>query len=169
MIHEHVCYNRRFTATTGLRPAGSPLRSGRPTDSAARTDVALVLHRAVRPSPDCTSMRRALPVPRAGLAAFATNRHESSGLADTVDEEFPAAIDRDGPCIGLVGLGLLSQLPMELGNEATRPRPRRRGPGSIARSPARVSPSATTIVQRVLTLGIQPARVAACIMPSNGR
>jgi hypothetical protein len=57
IIHEHFCCNRRFTATTGLRPAGSPLG----------------------PSTYCTSTRRVLPAPRAGLAtrlgAFATNRH----------------------------------------------------------------------------------------------
>ena len=58
IIHEHFCCNRRFTVTTGLRPAGSPLG----------------------PSTSCTSTRRVLPAPRACLAtrlgAFATNRHE---------------------------------------------------------------------------------------------
>ena len=46
IIHEHFCCNRRFTATMGLRPAGSPLG----------------------PSTYCTSTRRVLPAPRAGLA-----------------------------------------------------------------------------------------------------
>jgi len=58
IIHEHFCCNRRFTATTGLRPAGSPLG----------------------PSTYCTSTRRGLRTPRAGLATrlsdFVTTRHE---------------------------------------------------------------------------------------------
>ena len=63
IIHEHFCCNRRFAATTGLRPAGSPLG----------------------PSPCCMSTHRGLRAPRAGLATrlsdFATNRHEQCGLA----------------------------------------------------------------------------------------
>jgi hypothetical protein len=62
MTHEHFCYNRRSAATTGLRPAGSPLG----------------------PSPYCMSTARGLRPPRAGLATrlsdFATNRHELCGL-----------------------------------------------------------------------------------------
>jgi hypothetical protein len=58
IIHEYFCCNRRSAATTGLRPAGSPLG----------------------PSPYCTSMHRVFRAPRAGLATrlsdFATNRHE---------------------------------------------------------------------------------------------
>jgi len=46
IIHERFCCNRRFTAATGLRPAGSPLGS----------------------STYCTSTLRVLPAPRAGLA-----------------------------------------------------------------------------------------------------
>jgi len=56
-IHERFCCNRRSTATTSLRPAGSPLG----------------------PSPYCTSTHRVLTAPRAGLATrlsdFATNCH----------------------------------------------------------------------------------------------
>ncbi|MBX3121287.1 MAG: hypothetical protein KF784_19705, partial [Fimbriimonadaceae bacterium] len=78
--HKRCCCTRRSAVSTSLRPAGSPLRSGRLTDSAARTDVALVPHRAVRPSPYCASTRRVLPAPHAGLTTrlgdFATNRHE---------------------------------------------------------------------------------------------
>ena len=57
IIHERFCCNRRSTATTSLRPAGSPLE----------------------PSPYRTSTHRVLRAPRAGLARlsdFATNRHE---------------------------------------------------------------------------------------------
>ncbi|ALA59697.1 hypothetical protein NITMOv2_3304 [Nitrospira moscoviensis] len=58
IIHERFCCNRRSAAATSLRPAGSPLR----------------------PSTYCTSTRRVLRAPRAGLATrlrdFATNRHE---------------------------------------------------------------------------------------------
>ena len=58
IIHERFCCNRRSAATTSLRPAGSPLG----------------------PSTYCTSTRRGLGAPRAGLATrlsdFATNCHE---------------------------------------------------------------------------------------------
>ena len=58
IIHDRFCCNRRSTATTSLRPAGSP----------------------IGPSPYCTSTHRGLRAPRAGLATrlsdFATNRHE---------------------------------------------------------------------------------------------
>ena len=80
IIHEHFCCNRRSAVPTSLRPAHSPLRSGRLTDSAARTDVALFLHRAVRPSTYCTSTPQVLWAPRAGLTTrlgdFATTCHE---------------------------------------------------------------------------------------------
>src|SRR5712691_8834150 len=62
MIHDRFCCNRRSTATTSLRPAGSP----------------------IGPSPYCTSTHRGLRAPRAGLATrlsdFSTNRHESYWL-----------------------------------------------------------------------------------------
>jgi hypothetical protein len=63
MIHEHFCYNRRSAVSTSLRPAGSPVES----------------------STYCTSTPRVLRAPRAALTTrlgdFATNRHESCGLA----------------------------------------------------------------------------------------
>ena len=62
IIHERFCCNRRSAATTGLRPAGSPLGS----------------------STYCTSTHWVLTAPHAGLATrlsdVATNRHESCGL-----------------------------------------------------------------------------------------
>src|SRR6185503_4444265 len=66
IIHEHFCCNRRSAATTGLRPAGSPLG----------------------PSPYCTSTPRVLTAPRAGLATrlcnFAANCHELCGLTSHI-------------------------------------------------------------------------------------
>jgi len=63
MIHERFCCNRGFAATTSLRQAGSPLA----------------------PSTYCSRTPRGLTAPRACLATrlrdFATNRHESCGLA----------------------------------------------------------------------------------------
>ncbi len=56
IIHEHFCCNRRFTATTGLRPAGSPLG----------------------PSTYCTSTRRVLPAPRRSRHATRRFRDEPS-------------------------------------------------------------------------------------------
>jgi hypothetical protein len=71
IIHERFCCNRRSTATTSLRPAGSPLE----------------------PSTYCTSTHRVLTAPRAGLATrlsdFATNRHEQCGL-DSVSFRLPS-------------------------------------------------------------------------------
>jgi hypothetical protein len=68
IIHERFYCNRRSAAATSLRPAGSPLRFGRLTNSAARTDVARFSHRAVRPSTYCTSTHRGRLAPRAGLS-----------------------------------------------------------------------------------------------------
>ncbi len=58
IIHERFYCNRRSAAATSLRPAGSP----------------------IGPFTYCTSTRRGLRAPRAGLATrlsdFVTNRHE---------------------------------------------------------------------------------------------
>ncbi len=45
---EPFCCTRRSAVPTTMRSAGRPFRSGRLTDSAARTGVALLLHRAGR-------------------------------------------------------------------------------------------------------------------------
>ncbi len=72
IIHEPFCCNRRSAVPTALRSAGSPFRSGRLTDSAARTDVALFLHRAVCPQRTARvrlgPSRLRAPASRRGLA-----------------------------------------------------------------------------------------------------
>jgi hypothetical protein len=87
IIHERFCCNRRSAATTGLRPAGSPLGPSPYCWGLAPFFLAPVPGLGAGQAPP----QRAEPVPwapRAGVATrlsdFATNRHELCGLAASV-------------------------------------------------------------------------------------